>query len=400
MSFETHRRDVLKIGATAGALAGLGGWGLAQDGYGRRRDKGRTEAMPAIDPDAEPSVKHVIFIAMAGGVRSRETFGTPANVPNLQAMADEGVLYPRMRTSNLGHFGATMSIFTGISEARGIRDNARGTDPTMFEYIRKDLGLRQSDVWVTTSGGPQQTNYSYSVHPDYGPKYGANTLDGDGIFNREFKELLDAYGRPKEMEESEQDLLDKVRKGIGRATDAAENAAATENAAKVEKYILEELTRGTSALRGANSGDAKALRVARNLVSLFKPKMTGVVLQNADVAHGSFNGYSEVIRRNDEAIGEIWTAVKEDPELAYSTAIFVLPEFGRNKDLNSRRGLDHGDGSDDLRYVSGVAWGPGFAKGRVVKDDVRTIDAMYSACNALGAAPALAKGQKLKSLLA
>jgi uncharacterized protein (DUF1501 family) len=135
-------------------------------------------------------------------------------------------------------------------------------------------------------------------------------------------------------------------------------------------------------------------------VSLFKPTITGVVLQNADIAHGSFNGYSEVIRRNDEAIGEIWTAVKEDPELAYSTAIFVLPEFGRNKDLNSRRGLDHGDGSEDLRYVTGVAWGPGFAKGRVVKDDVRTIDAMYSACAALGAEPTHARGQKLKRLLA
>ena len=73
---------------------------------------------------------------------------------------------------------------------------------------------------------------------------------------------------------------------------------------------------------------------------------------------------------------------------------------GHCKDLNSRRGLDHGDGSDDLRYVSGVVWGPGFAKGRVVKDDVRTIDAMYSACDALGASPALAKSQKLKRLLA
>ena len=103
----------------------------------------------------------------------------------------------------------------------------------------------------------------------------------------------------------------------------------------------------------------------------------------------------------EEQVGEYgYKSVKEDPELAESTAIFVLPEFGRNKNLNSRRGLDHGDGSDDLRYVSGVVWGPGFAKGRVVKDDVRTIDAMYSACDALGAAPALAKGQKLKRLLA
>jgi hypothetical protein len=395
MNFESNRRDVLRVGAAAGVFAGLGGWGFAQDR--QQPGAGRTAATAA---EADAGIKHVIFIAMAGGVRTRETFGMPGNVPNLTAMANEGVLYPKMRTSNLGHFGATMSIFTGISEARGIRDNARGTDPTIFEYLRKELGLKQSDVWVTTSGGPQQTNYSYSVHPDYGAKYGANTLDGDGIFNKEFKDLLDAYGRPRVMEDSEQELLDALRKSIGRKQDAAENLEAAENAAKVEKYILDELTRGTSDLTGAGSGDGKALRVARNLVSLFKPKLTGVVLQNADVAHGSFDAYSEVIRRNDAAIGEIWTAVKEDPLLANSTAIFVLPEFGRDKDLNSRRGLDHGDGSDDLRYVSGVAWGPTFAKGRVVKDDVRTIDAMYSACDSLGAKPEFAKGHKLKRLLA
>ena len=395
MSFETNRRGVLRAGAVAGAFAGLGGWGAAQDG--QRPNSGRSVATQA---GGEPGIKHVIFIAMAGGVRTRETFGMPGNIPNLKAMADDGVLYPKMRTSNLGHFGATMSIFTGVSEARGIRDNARGTDPTIFEYLRKELELKQSDVWVTTSGGPQQTNYSYSVHADYGAKYGANTLDGDGIFNKEFKDLLDAYGRPRVMEDSEQELLDTLRRSVGRKQDAAVNREAAEDASKVEKYILDELTRGTSDLTGAGSGDGKALRVARNLVSLFKPKLTGVVLQNADVAHGSFSAYSEVIRRNDAAIGEIWTAVKEDPVLANSTAIFVLPEFGRDKDLNSRRGLDHGDGSEDLRYVSGVAWGPGFAKGRVVKDDVRTIDAMYSACDALGAKPEYAKGQKLKRLLA
>ena len=395
MNFQTNRRDVLRIGAAAGAFAGLGGWGVAQDR--QQPGAGRTVATAA---ESEAGIKHVIFIAMAGGVRTRETFGTPGNVPNLKAMADEGVLYPRMRTSNLGHFGATMSIFTGISEARGIRDNARGTDPTIFEYLRKELSLKQSDVWVTTSGGPQQTNYSYSVHPDYGAKYGANTLDGDGIFNKEFKDLLDAYGRPRVMEDSEQELLDALRKSVGRKQDAAENREAAENAAQVEKYILDELTGGTSDLTGAGSGDGKALRVARNLISLFKPTLTGVVLQNADVAHGSFDAYSEVIRRNDAAIGEIWTAVKEDPALANSTAIFVLPEFGRDKDLNSRRGLDHGDGSEDLRYVSGVAWGPTFGRGVVVKDDVRTIDAMYSACDVLGAKPEFAKGQKLKRLLA
>ena len=85
--------------------------------------------------------RHVVLVAFAGGVRTRETFGSPGNVPTLEALAKEGVLYKRVKSSNLGHFGAALSIFTGISEARGIRENARGTDPTLFEYVRKDLGL-------------------------------------------------------------------------------------------------------------------------------------------------------------------------------------------------------------------------------------------------------------------
>ena len=131
------RRDILRSAAIAGGT--LAGGSLAES-----LGVAGTPLFP------ERKTKRVVFIAFAGGVRTKETFGTPANVPNLQAMADEGVLYTRMRTANLGHFGATMSIFTGISEARGIRDNTRGPDPTLFEYLRKDLGLAGSDVWITT----------------------------------------------------------------------------------------------------------------------------------------------------------------------------------------------------------------------------------------------------------
>lgn len=344
---------------------------------------------------AERKTKHLVFIAFAGGVRTREMYGTPGNIPNLKAMADDGVVYTRARTANLGHFGATMSIFTGISEARGIRENARGTDPTVFEYLRKDLVMPQSDIWVTTAGGAQQTNYSHSLHPDYGPKYGATTMDGDGIFNKEFQDVLQAYGLPKKMQEGEVQALQELRDSLGGA-----NPSEQEAMARIESYILEELTSGTSNISGANAGDAKALRLARNLLSIFKPKVVGVVLQNADVAHGSFNGYSEVIRRNDAAIGEMWQAVQADPELADSTAFIVLPEFGRDADLNARRGLDHGDGSEDLRYVNITCWGPDFKSGKVIKDDVRTIDATATACELFGATAKYSRGTKLPGLFA
>lgn len=378
------RRSFLKSGA-AGAVA-LGGL-----------SPGGMEAWLRARP--EKKTQRVILVAFAGGVRTKETLGRPDNVPNLARMAGEGVAYTRVRTSNLGHFGATLSLFTGIAEARGIRENARGEDPTVFEYVRKDLKLSASQVWVSTSGGAQQANYSYGLHPEYGAAYGANTLDGDGIFNSEFKGIVDTYGRPRELEGTESELLARMRAAIGAGRDEA-SINSPETFAQVEKYILDELKSGTVDLRGAGASDAKALRVARNILAVFRPRLLGVVLQNADVAHGNFNAYVDVIRRNDAMLGELWKAVQADGELADSTAILVLPEFGRDSDLNSRRGLDHGDGSDDLNYVSLVAWGPDFRRGAQVLEECRTIDACTTVCDLLGADARYARGKRLPKLLA
>jgi hypothetical protein len=52
----------------------------------------------------------------------------------------------------------------------------------------------------------------------------------------------------------------------------------------------------------------------------------------------------------------------------------VLPEFGRDKDLNQRNGLDHGDRSDELHKVFLIAAGPDIKKGKVVTTEVRTTD--------------------------
>jgi len=342
--------------------------------------------------------QRLIVVAMAGGVRTRETFGTPDNVPNLMRIAQQGVVYPRARASNLGHFGATLSIFTGISEARGIRDNARGTDPTLFEYVRKDLGLAASEVWVSTSGGVQEANVSYSLHPDYGARYGANTLDGDGLFNAEFKHLLDTYGRPAEMDADELALLQKMRASMGSQDGSSHEDA--DAAARVERFLMDELRRGTQDLKGLGAADAKAFRVARNLLAVFRPRFLAIVARDADQAHGSFNNYVQILRRNDEMLGELWDAVQSDRELADSTALLLLPEFGRDADLNSRRGLDHGDGSDDLNYVSLVCVGPDFLRGESVQEEVRTIDVCNTACALMGAEPRYARGKRLPRLMA
>jgi hypothetical protein len=343
--------------------------------------------------------ERVVLIAFAGGVRSRETIGEPGNIPNLMRIAEQGVVCPNVNVMNNGHFGATMSIFTGNYELRGIRENERGENPTVFEYCRKDLELPTNTVWLSTTGGAQQRNLVYSGHPDYGEKYGANLIDADGILSPEFRKVIGTFGRPSMPSKEEQEAVGKLRRSMEpppAAPDGVSNDPTT--ADRLQRYILEELQGRTARITGPGAGDARALSVAVSVLRLFKPSLMGVVLQNADIAHGSFNAYVNVIRRADEQIGRLWDSIQADPELRETTTVLVLPEFGRDRNLNQRNGLDHGDNSPDLRKVSLIAAGPDFKGGKTVSKNIRSIDVCPTACALLGARAAHANGKVVREL--
>lgn len=346
--------------------------------------------------------RHVVVVAFAGGVRSKDVIETPANVPNLMRIAKNGVTLPNVRCRNTGHYGAALSIFTGNVEVMGIRENERGLNPTVFEYLRKDIGLLPSELWLSTSNGAQGRLFAHSDHPDYGSAFGANVLDGDGIFTVEFKQVLDAFGRPRADGERDHALLDKLADAMDPAALQSLGGKAPDPAhtRRIEKFILDELAGNTARVTGPGSGDAKAIRVGLNILRTFRPRLLGITLQNADIAHGSFNGYVEVIRRNDAELGRLWDAIQQDQELRDSTALFVLPEFGRDKDLNQRNGLDHGDNSDCLRKVFLIAAGPDFARDKVVRTECDTHDVCPTVLSLLGGKPQrMVAGKPIPGLL-
>lgn len=349
------RREFLATAASAAALPGL--------------------SLPKLSLP-EQRTERVVLVAFAGGVRSKEVLESPENAPNLARIRSAGVTLPNVRAQNVGHYGAALSIFTGNVEVMGIRENERGLNPTLFEYLRKDVGLGSGDIWLSTASGAQGRLFAHSDHPDYGAEFGANVLDGDGIFNVEFKRVLDSFGRPRPDTPAQRQVMAR----LSRAMDGSQlehltvAAPDSDEQRRVEKFILDELSGDNARLTGPGAADAKAIRIGSNILRVFRPRVLGITLQSADIAHSSFNGYVEVIRRNDEELGKLWDAIQEDDELRDSTSIFVLPEFGRDQDLNERNGLDHGDRSDHLRKVFLIAAGPGIAVNKVVKKDVQTID--------------------------
>jgi hypothetical protein len=326
----------------------------------------------AFGPPPGRKTKHVIFIAFAGGVRSRETILAPQNVPNLMALAE-----------------------------RGIRENARGFNPTLFEYVRKELKLPASEAWLSTTAGAQQLNFSHGLHKDYGPAYGANVIAGDGVFNADLTDAIMKLGRGKPPGEAEEALVLKLRSAMHPdfAAPADHNLNDQAAAARIERYLMNEITgNSTRDLTGPGAADAKAIRVAANILQIFRPTLLGIVLGEADTAHGSFNRYVEIIRRNDEELGKLFKLVRADQDLKDSTAIFLLPEFGRDKDLNQRSGLDHGDASDELHKVALIASGPDLPVGKSFGDEIASVDVCATVGALLGVKTPVAQGSRIRRL--
>lgn len=390
-SGRVRRRDLLRTGALAGAgLAAGSVLGSAMSAFAGR--------------SAGYKTKRVIIIGMAGAVRARDCIGTPANIPNILSIAEKGVVLPNVRAANLGHYGAALAIFTGCPENRGIRENRRGGQPTVFEYLRKHLKLPAHEVWLSTTAGAQTVNFSHGLHEEYGAEYGANLISTDGLFNAEFKDLISTFGQAALPSAAESKRVATMMasldsKWVKGAKDAS-FANDAEASLRIQRYILEELKGDTAQITGPGAGDAKSIRVARNLLRLFKPKLISVVLQNHDVAHGSYNGYVEVIRRNDKEIGLLWQAIQADPELRDTTSLFILPEFGRDANLNQRNGLDHGDGSEDLRKIFCVAAGPDFKQGKTITKPVNSYDVCPTAAALLGVETKHANGKVMKAIFA
>ena len=389
---EPTRRHLLGRGA---ALAGAALIGPLARGL----------ALPAPLRSALPGARvtqRVVLVVFGGGVRTRETLESD-NTPHLRRIAEQGVSYPHTAVRNLGHYGAASSILTGSFEAFGIREYARPTQPTLFEVVRRQAGLSAGDVWLSTAGSDQETNYAYSSAPGYGARYGANLIGGEGIFNAEFKQLVVGQGGLPRVDAEEEAAMTALRGAVHTPLPLLDGGGLdndAEAAARIEQYILDELRGSTSELTGLGANDAKAMAVARNLLTIFRPRLLGVTLRAPDVAHGSFNDYVTVIRRNDAELGRLFDAITGDPELSETTALFVLPEFGRDRDFNARRGLDHGDDSRELHEVATVAWGPDFRRGKLESRAVESIDVAPTIASLFGARMGPRTGSTLPGLFA
>jgi hypothetical protein len=322
---------------------------------------GLTVAGKVVTRGAEPNPaeRKVIIVTFGGGVRYNETFA-PEGLRNIPRLA-------RLKADcrNLGvlsHFNSTASILTGQWQ----RVDDFGFQPpasaTVFETFRQQRGAGPMDTWAIC------TNKSFS-------SIGAAAGLGANVV------------LPKQL------LLEAVKDILKRGSGLG--VADRENVHRQLEAILQEGYEGVgwTVFKGGRQLDAKVRQtldeltffMAREVMREFGPRVLLVNFWDMDVAHwGSYSLYLQAVMRTDRLTGMLWDEVEANPNYKGKTTVLVLPELGRDGDINAANGfLNHRSGDDSCRNMWLLALGAGISKGEVERP-VAHIDVAATAAGLLG----------------
>lgn len=358
--------------------------------------------LSAAESPGRPGGK-VIIVTFGGGVRNSETFAPEGlrNIPRLAALRPQGYFYKTC--SNLGvlsHFNATGSIITGNWQ----RVDDFGLEPpattTIFEYYRKQTRVSPTDAWVIATN-KSFAQMGWSTDHDGGVSYGANVVLPKQL-------LLEAVGQAVKRKSGEgvasrenvlkhlEGVLNEGYEGLGWTI----FKAARDLDRDVRQSLVHALVEYINGPEAPSSGDELTFFMAREIMREFAPRLMLVNFWDMDVAHwGSYSLYLQAITRTDRVTGMLWDEVNSNPKYKDQTTVLILPELGRDGDLNASNGfLNHRTGDPSCRNLWLLALGAGIPSGETDRV-VSHVDVAVTATELLGIRTGPVAGQVLKEIL-
>jgi hypothetical protein len=349
-----------------------------------------SSASPFLHGQTLAKKRKVIVITFGGGARDQETFAPEGqeNIPHLlHELIPQSSFFTRVVNSGiLGHYVATASLATGVYETFDNFSAVPPQHPTVFEYFRKDLKRPSSDTWV--------------VAPSNG-------------FNRIGESECRSYGQgatvilPKH-------LLTAATSGASRDYDhlLRDNYETPYFAPQIEggEFELQQMENilklsaddFKSHAKTLSSPDELSVYIAKRLMQQESPSLLWITMHDMDIAHsGAYSLYIDAIQRTDRLCAEIWSAVQSEPEYAGNTTLLILPDFGRDGDMDpGGNGFQHhrtGDPASRTTWM--MALGAGTRQGVVYDRPLQSIDLVPSLGAMMGFSPTLSQGRPIKELL-
>jgi hypothetical protein len=342
--------------------------------------------------------RKVIIVTFGGGVRYAETFAPEGlhNIPRLAAMRPQGFFYRNcINAGVLSHFNSTASIVTGNWQRVDDFGFQPPAAPTLFEYYRKAVSAGPLDAWVIA------TNKSFASMGSSGTPFGANVvlpkqllLDGvkDIVRKPHGSGVADRDNVLRRLEE----ILHEGYEGVGWTI--------FKGGSQLDKHVQGTLSRAlTEYINGPEaptSGDELTFFITREVMREFAPRVMLVNFWDMDIAHwGSYSLYLQAIDKTDRLTGMLWDEVQSNPKFKDNTTLLVLPELGRDGDMNAANGfLNHRSGDASCRNIWMLAMGAGVTVGETERP-IHHVDVAATAAEVLGVKTGELAGRALREIL-
>ena len=348
---------------------------------------------PFLRGEAIQKKRKVIVVTFGGGARDQETFASEgqANIPHLlRELAPQSTFFTHVQNRGiLGHYVATASLATGVYETLNNFSAVPPMHPTIFEYFRKDLNRPASDTWVVApSNGFNRIGESEAR--GFGEGMGARVILP--------KHLLKAATPDRHVG----DLTHLLRDNYETPLYTPHLVGGEVEMQQLESMLKLSVDDFFSHARTLSSPDELSLYIARRLMREQSPGLLWITMHDVDIAHsGAYSLYVDAIRRTDRLCAELWAAVQADPEFAGNTTMLILPDFGRDADMEvGGNGFQHhrtGDAASRTTWM--MALGAGVRQGVVYDRPIESIDLVPTLGSMLGFNARLSQGRPVAELL-
>jgi hypothetical protein len=347
--------------------------------------------------------RRVIIVTFGGGVRYSETFAPEGlgNIPRLAEMRPRGFFFRTcINAGVLSHFNSTASILTGNWQRVDDFGFQPPAGPTLFEYFRKGAKAQPMDAWIIA------TNKSFasmgaSADPMWGSPYGANVVLPKQLLLEAVKEVV--RKRPGGGVADRDNVLRQLE---GILSEGYEGVGWTifKSGRQLDQHVRETLTRGLvdyiNGPEAPTSGDELTFFITREVMREFAPRLILVNFWDMDVAHwGSYSLYLQAVTKTDRLTGMLWDEVQANPRYKDNTTVLILPELGRDGDVNASNGfLNHRSGDASCRNMWMLAMGGGIKPGATERP-LHHIDVSATAASLLGVHTGEMAGQPAREIL-
>ena len=353
--------------------------------------------------EPRPTERKLIVVTFGGGCRYQETFAPEGlrNIPRLANLKAEGRFFARcVNDGVLSHYNSTSSIVTGNWQRVDDFGFDRAASPTVFEYYRKAARVPATDAWAICTNKSFATMGATRVR-GFGDPHGANVVlpkqllleAVDEVIRRDLDQgVADRENVLRQLE----GILNAGYEGIGWTIFRGGRQLDKQVKATLKRSLVEYIY-GPEA---PNSGDELTFFVAREVMREFAPRLMLVNFWDMDVAHwGAYSLYLQAVTKTDRLCDMLWDEVQANPAYRDKTTLLILPELGRDGDMDTANGfLNHRSGDPSCRNVWMLALGAGLERGETDRP-IAHVDIARTALDMLGVTAEGMQGQRIPEIL-